>query len=141
MYLTHLCPREKRQAQEVIDFPFTLVRAYLTARRRGLGADGLASFFGAMASESCINLRFLEIMTVARDILGIRTVGQTVMDCYKRLNRPEFEATDTLALASERVLRALKEENSYAWDEVEHLTRPITETDVRASLQLMGFET
>eukprot|EP00667_Euglena_gracilis_P007298 EG_transcript_7376 len=138
----HLSDRERRTAEQILAFPFLLLAAYLEVYRQWKTtgeAQPLRDLFAAMASVSCLNLRFHAVTQRCRDILAIRTVGQVVQDAYNAL-LPEVDdmpLSDAVAAVRGHLAR---HRIAAAWDDREKQQRAIDDVDIRVSLVYLGFD-
>ena len=83
-----LSPRERQDVLQILDFPYTLLSAYLKAWSSAQDSGDqapLKTLFAAMSSASCINLRFFAIQDQCKSILGIKSLGQVVQAAYQAL--------------------------------------------------------
>jgi hypothetical protein len=108
-----------------------------------LSGTALGNLYLAMASESCVNLRFFAIMEEVRSILDMKSVGQVLMGLTEGVlhREPRLESAP-LEVMLRATLAAMPQGDRalIGWDDKEARMREIDDVDVRVQLRLLGYE-
>eukprot|EP00669_Euglena_mutabilis_P007861 TRINITY_DN3051_c0_g1_i1.p2 TRINITY_DN3051_c0_g1~~TRINITY_DN3051_c0_g1_i1.p2 ORF type:complete len:142 (+),score=59.11 TRINITY_DN3051_c0_g1_i1:515-940(+) len=108
-----------------------------------LSGTALGNLYLAMASESCVNLRFFAIMEEVRSILDMKSVGQVLMGLTESVlhREPRLESAP-LEVMLRATLAAMPQGDRAltGWDDKEARMREIDDVDVRVQLRLLGYE-
>jgi len=141
----HLSDREIRAARQLIDFPYTLLAAYLEVYRewRASGkATKIEELFATMSSAACLNLRFYAITKQCQDVLGVKSIGQVVQDAVEAILQHKPEVDDLSLQDAQKIVwgHMTTHKMITGWDDLEKVERALEPTDVRLALVYLGFE-